>query len=107
VQSFDNRLVEFINSVFWTYAKTMPEWPHEYIVKRNVAFELFIEVVKHIRKFGYEGMFYKKTITYFDFEGMVYWTMGAPVEDTTIINRCKSDNTYEARLKNGTLPELK
>ena len=83
----------------------MPEWPHEYIVKKNVDVELFIEVVKHIRKFGYEGMFYKKAITYFDFEGMVYWTMGAPVEETTIINRCKSDNTYEARLKKGTLPE--
>jgi len=31
-------------------------------------------------------MFYKKTITYFDFEGMIYWTLGAAVENTTIIN---------------------
>ena len=105
MQSFDKRHIEFINSVSWTYAKTMPEWPHEYIVKKNVDVELFIEIVKHIRKFGYEGMFYQKTITYFDFEGMVYWTMGAPVEETTIINRCKSENTYEARLKKGTLPK--
>lgn len=30
--------------------------------------------------------------------------MGAPVEETTIINRCLKENSYEARLKNGTLP---
>jgi len=31
--------------------------------------------------------------------------MGAPVEETIIINRCKKENTYEVRLANGTLPE--
>lgn len=104
MQSFDKRLIEFINSGPWTYAETMSEWPHEYIVKENVDIELFMEVVKHIRKFGYEGMFYQKAITYFDFGGMVYWTMGAPVGETTIIYRCNRENTYEARLKKGTLP---
>ena len=104
MQAFDNRLSEFIITVSWTYAKTMSEWPHEYIVKKDVNVKLFNELVKHIRKYGYEGMFYQKSITYFEHEGKVYWTMGAPVGDTTIINRCKNEATYEARLKKGTLP---
>ena len=43
-------------------------------------------------------------ITYFDEDGLVYWTMGAPLEKTTGINRCTKENTYEYRLKKGTLP---
>ena len=33
------------------------------------------------------------------------WTMGEPIEVTTIINRCRKEQTYENRLKCGTLPE--
>lgn len=104
MQSFDNRLSEYINTVSWTFDITMPEWPHDYIVKKDVNVQLFNELVRHIRKYGYEGMFYQKSITYFDHEGMVYWTMGATIDNTTVINRCKNDATYEARLKMGTLP---
>ena len=43
-------------------------------------------------------------ITYFDEGGLVYWTMGAPVEETEIINRCKKESSYEYRLAHGTLP---
>jgi hypothetical protein len=37
-------------------------------------------------------------------ESLQYWTMGAPVEETIIINRCTVEGSYENRLKNGTLP---
>jgi len=33
--------------------------------------------------------------------------MGAPVEETTIVNRCRREDTYEKRLQNGTLPAMK
>ena len=105
MQPFSDRLSEFIHTVTWTYARTMPEWPHEYIVKKNVDAGLFVEVVRHIREYGYQGWFYQEQITYFDQDGLVYWTMGAPIEETTIINRCGEEGTYENRLKNGTLPE--
>jgi len=82
----------------------MPEWPHEYIVRDLVDEKLFGEFVEHIQTHGYKGNFYRKKITYFDFDGIVYWTMGAPLEETTIINRCKGEDTYENRLKMGTLP---
>jgi hypothetical protein len=107
MQAFNEDLKEFINSISWTHAKTMPEWPHEYIVRKNVDEKLFIDVVNHIRKNGYQGTFYKIPITYFDEDGLIYWTMGSPVEETIIINRCKKENSYEERLKNGNLPPSK
>jgi hypothetical protein len=104
-KKFPEELKEFIESVNWTYAKTMPEWPHEYIVRDRVDEELFVRFVKHIRDYGYTGKFYRKSITYFDRDGMTYWTMGAPIEETIIINRCLKENTYEERLKTGRLPK--
>lgn len=97
-------LREFVDSVKWTFAKTMPQWPHEYIVRKQVDENLFEQLVRHIRANGYEGVFYEKIITYFEEDGLIYWTMGNPINETTIINRCKKENSYECRLKNGTLP---
>ena len=99
-------LQEFIASCTWTFAKTYADtWPHEYIVREKVDESSFVDLVTHIRAHGYEGSFYKIRITYFDDNGLVYWTMGAPIEKTTIVNRCRKESTYEERLRNGTLPD--
>ncbi len=106
MKKFSNELKGFINNTQWTFAKTYAEtWPHHYIVKERVDENLFLKMVKHIRCFGYEGRFYKKKITYFEEDGYVFWTMGEPIEETTIINRCIKESTYEYRLKTGTLPK--
>ena len=102
--SFPPELQTFVNEQKWTFAKTMPKWPHEYIVRERVDQELFEQLVRHIRTHGYEGKFYQKAITYYDEAGMVYWTMGAPIDETTIINRCRKEDSYECRSQNGTLP---
>lgn len=97
-------LQTFIDSVQWTFARTMPLWPHEYIVRKDVDEASFIALVLHIRTHGYKGKFYRRTMTYFEDRGRLYWTMGAPLEETIIINRCKTEDSYEARLRSGTLP---
>lgn len=99
-----NVLQKFIDSVQWTFAETMPEWPHEYIVRDQVDENLFMMLVQHIRSQGYEAKFYEKTFTYYDNAGMVYWTMGEPIGETTIINRCRKEETYESRRLRGALP---
>lgn len=97
--------MQFINEVSWVFAKTYAKtWPHEYIVRDKVDVDLFVKLVNHIRKHGYEGKFYSKDITYFNESGMVYWTMGAPIEETIIINRCREEQSYEVRLAKGDLP---
>jgi hypothetical protein len=104
VSSLPDALREFVDSVEWTFAKTMPEWPHEYIVPQRVREDLFVELVRFIRASGYEGRFYSKIITYFDDRGRTYWTMGSPVEETIIINRCLKEDTFEQRQLRGRLP---
>lgn len=97
-------LKRFVAKERWTFAKTMPTWPHEYLVRERVDEELFVKMVAHIRANGYEGRFYQMKITYFDEDGFVYWTMGAPLNQTTIINRCRKEDSFESRSGNGTLP---
>jgi len=88
------------NSQFFHY----PKWPHEYIVRKNVDEKLFVQFVKFIRTNGYEGNFYMKKLTYLEHNDKVYWTMGAPIEEKIIINRCGKENTFDHRLKERTWP---
>ena len=97
----------FIDSSQWTFFRTMPEWPHEFIVRERDTEKLFLQLIRHIRANGYEGKFYSTSITYYDDGGLVYWTMGAPLDETIIINRCRKENSYEYRLLKGTLPQSK
>ena len=83
----------------------MPEWPHEYLVRDRVDTHLFESLVRHIREHGTEGRFYSRALIYFAEDGLLYWTMGEPIEETTIINRCREQDSFENRLKNGTLPD--
>ena len=101
---FPRELRSFVNGERWTYAKTMGAWPHEYLVRERVDRPLFEALVTHIRSKGYEGRFYGRRITYYEEDGLVYWTMGAPLAETTIINRCKTADTFESRSRSGTLP---
>ena len=101
---FPPGLRTFVDPQLWTFAKTMPEWPHEYIVRDRVDEELFERLVVHIRSHGHEGRFYDSVLTYYEEAGSVYWTMGAPLAETTIVNRCRTEDTYERRRASGTLP---
>ncbi len=103
--SFSGELFEFINKEKWTFAKTMPKWLHEYIVRERVDENLFVKLVKHIRANGYQGNFCQKKITYYEEDGSECWTMGIPISETIIINRCKKETSYEYRLANNNLPK--
>tara|TARA_R110000744_G_scaffold358249_3_gene465310 strand:- start:274 stop:579 length:306 start_codon:yes stop_codon:yes gene_type:complete len=74
----------------YRYAKTMPKFPHYYTMKDTwkdtLAFE---EVVKHIRKFGIKQKFWNTSYIYLYLDKYKYWTMGAPVSETILINREK------------------
>jgi hypothetical protein len=98
-------LRHFVDREQWTFAKTMPEWPHEYLVRDRVDARLFEELVHHIRRHGRKQLFYHRILVYFEEGEFLYWTMGEPAEETVIINRCREEDSYENRLRAGTLPE--
>jgi hypothetical protein len=90
----------FIENKKWTFAKTYAKtWPHEYIVQEKVDNNLFLEFANYIDKYGYKENFYKKTVTYLDYNGYTYWHM------ENIINRCFERDTFHRRELDGRLPK--
>ena len=93
--------VTYIDAVRWQFAKTMPRWPHEYTVREwrpelDADFERFASlirtagVVKPWPRTSPTPRYHHTYLTIGDFE---YWTMGAPLGETTVINRAALDAT--------------
>ena len=80
---------QFIADNKWTFAKSMPLVPHEYVVRRNVDNDKFIGFVKLVRAEGEIRPWGRYRHTYLDIDGWCYWTMGAPLVVTIILNRAK------------------
>jgi hypothetical protein len=74
----------------WVFAKTMPKHPHWYTLRKNWNNDSdFDKVVDFIRQNGRIEYFLGKPYTVLDIEDMKYWTMGAAVIDTILINKAK------------------
>ena len=87
-----DKLREMISRCEWTFAKMMPFAPHEYIVKDKCpltteGFEYFVNMQ---RENGVKERWGKYNNPYLYIDDYKYWTMGAPLEDTTVINRTKA-----------------
>jgi len=95
-------ITRFIESHNWTYAKTMPKYPHFYVVRNKCRDdEEFVSFVEHIRLYGRDAFFFKTLLRYFDFGRYTYWTMGYEIKTTSIINRAVIEgNTVPNDIKN-------
>ena len=76
----------------YRFAKTMPQNPHYYTLRKQWKDDEFVCVVKYIRKHGYERRFYSKTYISLNVNEWYYWTMGEPINKdgkpwTILINR--------------------
>jgi len=87
-----NKLREMIARCQWTFAKTMPFAPHEYIVRDKCPLtdEEFVYFVDMQRRFGVKERWGKYNNPYLYIDDYKYWTMGAPYDETTVINRAKA-----------------
>lgn len=89
--------LELAPTLNWTFAKTMPDAPHSYVVRgRTLDEERFMRAVKVIRTFGEPGKFYSATNIYLtDNETKTkWWTMGDTLEGTIIINKAATDDGH-------------
>jgi hypothetical protein len=80
----------YISAVKWQEAKTMRDFaPHEYTIRKwNEALEPeFVWFVEWIRREGYTEQWGGRKYAYLDIDGHKYWTMGAPISQTIVINR--------------------
>jgi len=86
----------FVQSRRWQEAVTYRETaPHEYTVRKwetgAEATQDFGRFVTYIRRFGSADFYYKIRHIYWVVDEFKYWTMGWPVEETTVINRARRD----------------
>jgi hypothetical protein len=83
-------IIEQLTSAEYVFAKTMPRMPHWYTLKRKWADpKAFEECVEFIRANGQPKKFRGREYIYFVHEEWQFWTMGAAVEETILINRAK------------------
>ena len=87
------QFAEFVHTRRWQFAKSMSFIPHWYTVREWVdtpeGNEKFDNAVIFLRESGYDEKFGKKSYRYFNFNGLKYWTMGKPNNETTVINRAE------------------
>ena len=87
----DQNFSDFVERNKWISSKTYENTaPHEYIVKDKLSPDdqkIFEEAVQFIRENGYEGSHAGKKYVYHNLDVHKYWTMGAPIGETTILNR--------------------
>lgn len=79
----------FISSSHWIFAKTMPQNPHWYALRKNCVDSIFCDAVMFIRGQGEKVIFKGRPYVQFQCEGFTYWTMGNPLEETILINRAE------------------
>lgn len=72
----------------YKFSKTMPHIPHSYTLKETWHRpEQFEDVVQYIRDAGVQEKWGRYNHHYLYLNGFKYWTMGAPVGETILINR--------------------
>lgn len=77
-----------LEKCFWKYARTLGTNPHHYTLRETwKTSELFSEAVIALREYSEPEKFYSKTYMMCYLGNFKYWTMGAPVEETILINK--------------------
>lgn len=98
----DEEVGETLEKMQWRFAKTMPENPHFYTLRRDFVEEnesenMFLKLVHHIRYFGkleeFEGVIYRV----WNYKTLSYWTMPCDFlnEDCDLINKRYNDKAEE------------
>jgi hypothetical protein len=85
----------YIAKVRWQFASTMPQWPHEYTVLQwrqdlEPEFRAFVSLIRSagvVKPWPRDSSHPRYHHTYLELGEWEYWTMGEPVDETTLINR--------------------
>lgn len=87
--------IELWPTLNWRFASSMPDAPHSYVVKgKTLGDEDFDRAVQVIRTYGEPGKFWSRTNIYLTVGDTKWWTMGAPLADTIIINKAEAGAVF-------------
>lgn len=110
--------IALIAGARWVFAKTMPDWPHEYTVKtwrpnEAASFEAFCRLVRTLGEVQpwppppAAAIYHNR---YLEIDGYSYWAMGlagdtGPVADLTVINRAiVAGGTAQSQIRRMSAP---
>mgnify|MGYP006111564673 FL=1 len=99
--------LEYVTTVRWRFAKSVPNWPHFYIVEEELEDQLGYAATRaFIRDHGYDGNFFDMNVRYCDADGWTYWAspLAEPFESRYMLNRCRTEYTWDVLSKAGKLP---
>lgn len=86
------QFMAFVAANEWIYARTMPRWPHEYVMRHSARSATdFDEAARFIHEAGSHVRLGPKFQDYLDVEGWCYWAMGDPGGPDDIINRTRPE----------------
>ena len=93
-----DKLREMIARCQWTFAKSSPFAPHEYIVRDKCPLtdEEFVYFMDMQLRFGVKERWGKYNHPYLYIDDYKYWTMGAPMKETKVMNRARVNLIKEA-----------
>jgi hypothetical protein len=77
---------EWLEGRYWQQARSRSN-PHSYTLRRWGHEETFELIVLHVREHGYEALFAGSVYTQYDCGDHFYWTMGASLPTTVVLNR--------------------
>ena len=90
----------YVNSMDWQFAKTMPQWPHWYVLREDGSAREFDFVNRLIKKFGYQDKWGSRTKYSFVIVRFKYWVdedclnRGTPISNEQVRRR---GDRYAAR----------
>ena len=85
----------------WIFARSRPYNPHEYCLRREAGDpELGEKVVEHLREFGHPYPWWGTVYMQYVCGSHAYWTMGAPLAETEVINRKSLERVRQDQLTN-------
>ena len=85
------RVRKYVDSMDWKFAKSMPQWPHWYVLREDGRAREFDFVNALIKKFGYPDLWGNGTKHYLAFGKFKYW-----IEDN-VLNRAAPISNAEVR----------
>lgn len=81
------RTARLLTTCRWVFAKTMAQNPHHYTLRKEWLDGDFTGTVELMRAHGYVEKFAGRPYTQFNVNCFKHWTMGAPIEQTILINK--------------------
>jgi len=91
-----------IDSLSFRFARTMPEIPHEYVVRSPDNEAAYVALFNAIMEHGVYGHWAGRRYLYlYPGDGWKYWAMTTELQESRVINRAKIEDDLEKSRQEG------